>query len=196
MNKIISEKVYQLKVNEKIPLTNDIAFKIMFANEKRIEPLALLLSRIFEERYDDMLKRIMILTTYVPNDHLIEKKTERDVVVKLIHSNNKNEIKILIEVNMSHIKHQLNIERNLLFLTERFSEGLKEDKSYKEIKKTVLVNLSSYSVDKESKDLIILKNVINSGMIIMYRDLIMNIKKICFIYVVLFVLLTKMNLIN
>ena len=54
------KKRRKIEKGEMVPLTYDEATKIMFSNPDRLEPLALLLSRFFEERYEDILGRIKL----------------------------------------------------------------------------------------------------------------------------------------
>ena len=64
----------------------------MFANPNRIEPLALLVSRILNEDYEKVKEEIVLLPDKLPKKHLGRKKNERDIIVKVIPSfNNKKD---------------------------------------------------------------------------------------------------------
>ena len=64
MIETISEKLAKLPKDEKIPLMFDECMKIMFANPDRLEPLTLLLSRILEIKYEDLVGHIIIETPF------------------------------------------------------------------------------------------------------------------------------------
>ena len=127
-HKSMSVMLKDSKQDEMIPLTFDEAARIMFANQDNITPLALLLSLILKENQDDLKDRIQIINPYVPNKDLGEKKTERDIVVRLISDNNYNDQKIVLEINF-----------------------LKENESYSKIKSSLLINLNTFFVDYKNK---------------------------------------------
>lgn len=146
--------VYDLKKGEKIPLTFDEAAKIMFASSEHPEPLTLLLSRVLEEKYEDLEGRIEIIDPYVPNKHLGEKKTERDIVVKLISENDGNNYsKIIIEVNFLDKKSQSVLNRNMYYFDEVFASGLRQKEKYSKIKSSLLINLNTFFVDNKNQEL-------------------------------------------
>ena len=148
----MTEKVKELEDGKIVPLIYDEAFKIMFANPKRLEPLALLLSRVLNEKYEDLKNRIQIVDPYVPNNHLGEKMTERDVVVKLL-SSKENYRKIVIEINVLKKKSNAILDRNMHYLGEIFSSGLMQDEKYSNIKSSFLINLNTFFVDNKNKDI-------------------------------------------
>ena len=150
-HKSMSVMLKDSKQDEMIPLTFDEAARIMFANQDNITPLALLLSLILKENQDDLKDRIQIINPYVPNKDLGEKKTERDIVVRLISDNNYNDQKIVLEINFLKEKSQSILDRNMLYLEEVFSSGLKESESYSKIKSSLLINLNTFFVDYKNK---------------------------------------------
>ena len=176
MNTKMTNKVKQLDDGKIVPLIYDEAFKIMFANPERLEPLALLLSRVLNERYEDLKNRIQIVDPYAPNNHLGEKKTERDVVVKLIQDNDRKYSKIIIEINFLKKKSKAILNRNMHYLGEVFSSGLSQDDKYSNIKSSLLINLNTFFVDNKSKDLFDLYYFRNKhGYIYSEKQKIMNI---------------------
>ena len=147
-------KVHKLKPNEKVPITFDEAAKIFFSNPKHLEPLAILLSGVLEEDFEDIIRRIHLVTTYVYNDHLGEKKTNRDICLKLIKKEDDDiDNKLLIEINISPNRQQVTINRNVYYQCEVFSNGLREDETYDKISPTIQINLNNFFVDKEKEKL-------------------------------------------
>lgn len=146
----MTKKVHLLKKNEKVPLTYDEASKIFFSSPNHLEPLAILLSCILEENYEDILKRINLITTYVHNSHLGEKKTNRDICLKLLKKDTDDlDSKLLIEINISPNKQQVTINRNVYYQCEVFSNGLPENETYDKILPTIQINLNNFFVNKK-----------------------------------------------
>ena len=101
MTKNMLEKKRKLGPGEIVPLYYDEAFKIMYANSEHLEILTVLLSKILEIEYDDIVGRITLLPLSVPNKTLGEKKCERDVVVSLKwEDKEKDNYQIILEVNV------------------------------------------------------------------------------------------------
>ena len=147
MTKLNDKKKY-LKKGEKIRLCYDECFKIMFANPERLEPLTLLLSKVLEVSYSDIEGKISLYPLSIPNETIGEKKTERDIVVKF---NDKDEGKIIIEVNFKNHFYETIINRNLNYLSEVASKGLHESDTYDDIEPTLLINFNTFYVDNIHK---------------------------------------------
>ena len=120
----------------------------MFANPNRLEPLTLLLSKVLEVRYEDIEGKISLYPLSIPNETIGEKKTERDIVVKF---NDKDEDKIIIEVNFKNHFYETIINRNLNYLSEVASKGLHESDTYDDIEPTLLINFNTFYVDNIHK---------------------------------------------
>ncbi len=140
----ISEKVSMLPHGKKIPLKFDPAFKIMFANPDHIELLTLLLSRVLKIDYQDLEGRIELVPLKIPNKMLVDKKGERDIVVKF---HNNDDYRIEIEVNVSKEFNQNILNRNLYYLHQLAESGVKESEKYNLIPRTYLINLNTFFVD-------------------------------------------------
>ena len=66
-----------LKPGEKVPLCFDECFKIMFGNEKHLEPLTFLLSNILEVGYSEIEGKIALSPLKLPNETIGEKKEKQ-----------------------------------------------------------------------------------------------------------------------
>lgn len=151
----------------------DGCMKIMFGNNERLEPLTLLLSRILEIPYENLEGRIEVVSSKISNKYLEEKKTERDIVVRL--SSFKNQ-KIVIEVNVRNSNFDTVINRNLFYFNEVFTSGLKESDSYNNIDSTFLINLNTFYTDNIHKKIFDYYYIMNDeGYILTEKQKILNI---------------------
>ena len=142
------KKKKTLKPGEKIRLCYDECFKIMFGSREHLEPLTFLLSKILEVDYEELEGRIELLPLRIPNETIGEKQTERDVLVKI----RDGEIgKIILEVNFKKEFYETVINRNINYLSEVASKGLKIGDSYDMIVPTLLVNFNTFYVDSIHK---------------------------------------------
>ena len=137
-----------LKPGEKIRLCYDECFKIMFANQEHLEPLTLLLSKILEVDYEEIDGKIELLPLSIPKEVIGEKKTERDILVKVRESDIG---KIILEVNFRKDFYETVINRNINYLSEVASKGLRDGDSYDMIIPTLLVNFNTFYVDNIHK---------------------------------------------
>ena len=120
----------------------------MFGNENRMEPLTFLLSKILEVDYEEIDGRIELLPLRSPNEIIGEKKMERDILVKI----KGGEIgKVILEVNFKKEFYETIINRNINYLSEVASKGLKSGESYDNIIPTLLVNFNTFYVDNLHK---------------------------------------------
>ena len=138
----------RLKPGEKVPLCFDECFKIMFGNEKHLEPLTFLISNILEVGYNEIEGKIALSPLRLPNDTIGEKKMERGILVTL---KEEKQGKIILEVNVKKNFYETVINRNLNYLSEVASKGLKESDSYDDIIPTLLVNFNTFYVDNIHK---------------------------------------------
>ena len=169
----IKTKVLKLKKGEKIPLMFDGCMKIMFGNNDRLEPLTLLLSRILEIPYEKLEGRIEVVSSKVSNKHLVEKKTDRDIVVRLISDKNQ---RIIIEVNVKPRKYDTVINKNIYYLNEVFTSGLNESESYNNIENTFLINFNTFYTDNIHKKIFDYYYLMNEeGNILTEKQKILNI---------------------
>ena len=148
MSKTAVKRKIKLKPGEKVPLCFDECFKIMFANPNRLEPLTLLLSKILNVEYDELEGKIELYPLSIPNETIGKKKMERDVVVKIKEN---MEGKIILEVNFRDSFYETIVNRNLNYLSEVASKGLKEGDDYDKIIPTLLVNFNTFYVDNIHK---------------------------------------------
>ena len=141
-------KKRNLKKGEKIPLMYDECYKIMFANEEKLEPLTVLLSRILQVKYEDIEGRITLAPLSIPNKTIGEKKLERDIVVYI---RSEDRTKIILEVNVKERFYQTVIDRNLYYMGGISGRVLLESDSYEKIEPTFLINFNTFYVDKTNK---------------------------------------------
>ena len=149
MTETVSEKLAKLPKGEKIQLMFDECMKIMFANPDRLEPLTLLLSRILEIKYEDLVGHIIIETPFFQNKALGKKKTERDIVVRW--NSCPVDTKILIEINTNKYDSVLN--KGLYYFHQLFGSGLKEGKFYDKVDNAMLINFNTFYSDTSNKEL-------------------------------------------
>ena len=126
----------------------DEAFKIMYGNPENIEVTTLLVSKLLNIDYKELEGNVEILLPKTPNELIGEKLSERDVVVKV---DTTNKYKLVIEVNVREKAYRNILDRNLYYLSEVFSKGLKQKSNYEELVSTYLINLNTFVVSKESK---------------------------------------------
>ena len=139
----------QLKHKGEIMLQSyDEAFKIMYGNPENIEVTTLLVSKLLNIDYKKLEGNVEILLPKTPNELIGEKLSERDVVVKV---DTTNKYKLVIEVNVREKAYRNILDRNLYYLSEVFSKGLKQKSNYEELVSTYLINLNTFVVSKESK---------------------------------------------
>ena len=145
-NLLVKKKL--LRPGEKIRLCYDECFKMMFANTEHLEPLTLLLSKILNVDYDIIDGKIALLPLTIPGETVGEKKMERDILVKIF---NNTYGKVILEVNFREEFYETVINRNINYLSEVASKGLKQSDSYDMIVPTLLVNFNTFYVDKKHK---------------------------------------------
>ena len=139
----------QLKHKGEIMLQSyDEAFKIMYGNPENIEVTTLLVSKLLNIDYKKLEGNVEILLPKTPNELIGEKLSERDVVVKV---DTTNKYKLVIEVNVREKAYRNILDRNLYYLSEVFSKGLKQKSNYEELVSTYLINLNTFVVSKEKK---------------------------------------------
>ena len=148
-----------------MPTLYDENFKILFSNEKHIEILTLLLSRILDIEEDELKEKIELAPLEVRNETVGEKKTTRDIVVR-IKRNPKWQILIEANFNLKDIEEKLKrkdskrkidkyvMEKNLYYFNQLAGTGLKESEGYDNMTKTILINLNTFFVDKEHLEVI------------------------------------------
>ncbi len=136
------------KEGEIMPQSYDEAFKIMYGNPNNIEVTTLLVSKILKIEYEDIEGKVELLPLSTPNEVIGEKLSERDVVVRV---NITDRYKLVIEVNVKDRVYKNILDRNLYYLSEIFSKGLKQGKNYGEIVSTYLINLDTYYMTDNKK---------------------------------------------
>ena len=125
MKQSMLNKKRNLKPGEIIKLAYDQAFKIMYGSSDHIEILTMLLSKILEVDYNDLVGKITLLPLNVQNKTIGEKKSERDVVVSV--KTDKN-YRIVLEVNVKKEFYESVINRYTFDISKKILEG----KNYKQ----------------------------------------------------------------
>ena len=129
---------YKRKLEEGkiIPLIFDLAFKKVFGDIKHKERLELLLSSILRKD----VKVIEIMNNEIIGDNKKDKRNAVDLVCMI-----NDRYLVNVEVNTSYQDYIKN--RNLLFLFRLASKELKSGEKYKDISKTIQINLNTVNTN-------------------------------------------------
>ena len=148
MSKILDKKE-KLKDGEIIPLHFDSAFHIMYANEKHLETLTVLLSRVLKIEYRKLEGNITLRPRKTQGDMVDEKECEKDVVVSV-----KTDIdyRIVLEVNIKGGLYDSVIDRNMYYMYQEGGHTLKQGMEYNKMPYTVLINFNTFFVNNEYKE--------------------------------------------
>ncbi len=176
MNKPLSEKIKNLKPGYIVPIMFEPSFKILFSNEKYIELLELLLSRILNIEESKIKGKVEIAPTDTKNEDILKKKTVRDIVARI---NLDPKYQILIEVNCNRkdIEEKLKrndnnnkklseyiIEKSLYYFHQLIGNRLNESESYTNKEKSILINFNTFFVDKSKEEVIDKYGICNNNL--------------------------------
>lgn len=150
MNKILEKKGI-LKESDMMCLKFDKAFHIMYANEKHLEILAVLLSKVLKIDYKLLEGNIALLSRKSTNEKVLEKECEKDVVVSI---KTDKDYRIIIEVNVKRGLFKTVLERNMYYMFQEGGHTLKGGIGYDKMPYTVLINFNTFFVNNEQKDII------------------------------------------
>ena len=148
MGKILDKKE-KLKDGEIIPLHFDSAFHIMYANEKHLETLTVLLSRVLKIEYRKLEGNVTLKHRKTPNEVVDEKECEKDVVVSVKMD---KDYRIILEVNIRGGLYDSVIDRNMYYMYQEGGYTLKQGMEYNKMPYTVLINFNTFFVNSEQKE--------------------------------------------
>ena len=148
MGKILKKKE-NLKEGEIIPLHFDSAFHIMYANEKHLETLTVLLSRVLKIEYRKLEGNVSLRPRKTPGAMVDEKECEKDVVVSV---KTDKDYRIILEVNIKGGLYDSIIERNMYYMYQEGGHTLKQGMEYNKMPYTVLINFNTFFVNNEYKE--------------------------------------------
>lgn len=148
MKQNMLNKKRNLKPGEIISLCYDQAFKIMYGDSNHLEILTMLLSKILEVDYDDLVGKIALLPLGVSNSTIGEKKSERDVLVSLKYDS--EDYRIILEVNVKKDFYETVMDRNIYYSFD-VSKKVLEGESYDNMNITFLINFNTFFINKERK---------------------------------------------
>lgn len=116
-----------------IRLTNDIAFKIVFRNERALKGLLAALLGIKQEE----IESIEYLDTFMPGEYAESHKGILDIKVHL-----NNAKKINIELQMA--KFEFWRERSLFYLSKMYLDGFLKGESYKKMEECIHIGILNF----------------------------------------------------
>ena len=148
MSKILKKKE-KLKEGEIIPIHFDSAFHIMYANEKHLETLTVLLSRVLKIEYRKLEGNVTLRPRKKPGELVDEKECEKDVVVSV---KTDKDYRIVLEVNIKGGLYDSIIDRNMYYMYQEGGHTLKQGMEYNKMPYTVLINFNTFFVNSEQKE--------------------------------------------
>lgn len=148
MKQNMLNKKRNLKPGEIVSLYYDQAFKVMYGDSNHLEILTMLLSKILEVDYDDLVGKIDLLPLGVSNNTIGEKKSERDVLVSLKY--NSDDYRIILEVNVKKEFYETVMDRNIYYSFD-VSKKVLEGETYDNINITFLINFNTFFINKDRK---------------------------------------------
>jgi len=148
MGKILDKKA-NLKEGEIIPLHWDSAFHIMYANEKHLETLTVLLSKVLKIEYRKLEGNVTLKHRKTPGEMVDEKECEKDVVVSV---KTDKDYRIVLEVNIKGGLYDSVIDRNMYYMYQEGGHTLKQGMGYNKMPYTVLINFNTLFVNNEYQE--------------------------------------------
>ena len=148
MGKILDRKE-KLKDGEIIPLHFDSAFHIMYANEKHLETLTVLLSRVLKIEYRKLEGNIALRPRKTPGEMVDEKECEKDVVVSV---KTDKDYRIILEVNIKSGLYDSVVDRNMYYMYQEGGHTLKQGMGYNKMPYTVLINFNTFFINNEYQE--------------------------------------------
>ena len=147
MKQNMLKKKRNLGPGEIVKLCYDQAFKIMYGNAYHLEILTMLLSKILEVDYNDLVGNITLLPLNTLYTTIGEKKSERDVVVSVKYD---QDYRIILEVNVKKDFYETVMDRNIYY-TFDISKKVLEGENYDNMDVTFLINFNTFYINKERK---------------------------------------------
>ena len=148
MGKILDKKE-KIKKEDMVSLKFDKAFHIMYANEKHLETLTVLLSRVLKIEYQKLEGNVTLRPRKTPGEMVDEKECEKDVVVSV---KSDKDYRIVLEVNIKSGLYDSVIDRNMYYMYQEGGHTLKQGMEYNKMPYTVLINFNTFFVNNEYKE--------------------------------------------
>ena len=148
MGEILNKKE-KLKKEDMVSLKFDKAFHIMYANEKHLETLTVLLSRVLKIEYQKLEGNVALRPRKTPGEMVDEKECEKDVVVSV---KTDKDYRIVLEVNIKGGLYDSVIDRNMYYMYQEGGHTLKQGMGYNKMPYTVLINFNTFFVNNEYKE--------------------------------------------
>lgn len=141
-----SSLVYSLsdyQKEDKKPIISDVMFHTMLNNEKRKKYVCYILSKLFNNSYEEIYNKIIFVNTSLDKLKYYESKKIVDLLVKV------DDTYINIEMNSSYSKNR--IYRNFHYLTKIFSKDMRIGSNYK-YNKVIQININNYNTKISKED--------------------------------------------
>ena len=133
------------------PITNDKIFKMIFGNEKYPNITAYLVSVLLNIPYQLVKDKIVFKNTKNNLKRKDEKRSDKDVVF-IVELEDEKSLKINLEMNNTKYISSITISRNVYYLSNFHSIGLKEKEDYDKLLQTIQYNFNRGYVDRVNKE--------------------------------------------
>lgn len=124
----------------------DLLFKKIFGDVEHKERVSYLISSLLDIPYETVKNNIEILPGEKRINNKNSKRQAQDVVVRIILSVNR---RVSLEMNMNY--DITNKNRNLLYLSNMFSNQLRNREYYKDLEPCIQLNFNTIYTDNENK---------------------------------------------
>ena len=136
------------------PITRDKIFKIIFGNEEYPNITAYLVSILLNIPYQLVKGKIVFKNTKNNLKRVDEKASDKDVVFIVDLEEPYDKLKVNLEMNNTKYISSITISRNVYYLSNFHSLGLKENENYNKLLQTIQYNFNRGYVDKTNRSLI------------------------------------------
>lgn len=136
------------------PITRDKIFKMIFGNEEYPNITAYLVSILLNIPYQLVKGKIVFKNTKNNLKRVDEKASDKDVVFIVDLEEPYDKLKVNLEMNNTKYISSITISRNVYYLSNFHSLGLKENENYNKLLQTIQYNFNRGYVDKTNRSLI------------------------------------------
>ena len=135
-------------------ITRDKIFKMIFGNEEYPNITAYLVSILLNIPYQLVKGKIVFKNTKNNLKRVDEKASDKDVVFIVDLEEPYDKLKVNLEMNNTKYISSITISRNVYYLSNFHSLGLKEKENYNKLLQTIQYNFNRGYVDKTNRNLI------------------------------------------